>query len=564
MIRLSLLGRAILIATLLLLVPVRATFADKRSDKVDKIFEKWDRKDSPGCALAIIENGKIIYSRGYGMANLDYDIPISPSSVFHIASISKQFTNFAIVLLAQEGKLSLDDPARKHIPELPDYGKPLTLRHLIHHTSGIRDQWDLLQLAGWRMEDVITQQDALDLIYRQKELNFPPGSEHLYCNSGYTLLAKIVLRTSGKNLREFCQERIFGPLGMTSTHFHDDHGLIVKNRATAYTAGPGGTFEINIPAFDTVGATSLFTTVEDLAKWDENFYNPKVGGAKAIEQMLERGKLNSGETIDYAFGLVRGVEKGLPTVSHGGADAGYRSHFLRFPEQHFSVVVLANTPIPTANLTSQAAAVYLGDRMKSEVKKPEEKPVPAAGMPSEADLKALAGPYQITEGGGLLRLTVGLGKLRLIGMGEILDLTPLGGSRFKAGASADPIEIEFSPSADGKRASGKLTAGGKTRSLAPVDSFNPTADQLAEYAGEYASSEVGSSISILAKEGKLLFRRKKQDERVLQPRLPDEFSAGWTITFTRDASKKINGFNVNTGRTRKIFFARVDAGEGAK
>src|SRR5439155_10486882 len=259
-----------------------------------------------------------------------------------VASMSKQFTAASIMLLAQDGKLSLDDQVRKYIPELPDFGAPITIRQLVHHTSGLRDQWDLLGLAGWRYSlDLITDDDVLSVISHQKGLNFPPGSKHMYCNTGYTLLAQIVKRVSGESFREFTTSRIFEPLGMKNTHFRDDHAEVVKNIAYGYEPVKDN-FRISITNFDTVGATSLLTTVEDLPLWDENFYNPRAGGPAMIKQLLERGKLNNGEQLDYAFGLVIGRYRGLATVDHAGGDAGYRSDMIRFPEQHFTVACVCN------------------------------------------------------------------------------------------------------------------------------------------------------------------------------------------------------------------------------
>ena len=266
-----------------------------------------------------MKDGRIIYKHGYGMADLDHNVTITPSTVFHVASMSKQFTAASIVLLAQEGKLSLDDDVRKYIPELPDFGSLITIGNLIHHTSGLRDQWDLLELAGWRYSlDLITDEDVMSVVARQKELNFKPGEKYVYCNTGYTLLATIVKRVSGMSFREFTTQNIFEPLGMMNTHFRDDHAEIVKNNAYGYEPEKTGTFRLSNTNFDTVGATSLHTTVEDLALWDENFYHPRVGGASFLEQMLQRGKLNNGENQDYAFGLVVGKYKGLATVDHAG------------------------------------------------------------------------------------------------------------------------------------------------------------------------------------------------------------------------------------------------------
>ena len=333
------------------------------SEQVDQLFAAWDRPDSPGCALAVMLGGEIVYKRGYGMANLEYDIPITPTTIFHVASVSKQFTAFAVALLAAEGKVSLDDEVRRYVAELPDFGAPITIRHLIHHTSGLREQFSLLTMAGWRLGDVITTGDVLDLVARQRGLNFPPGTELLYCNTGYTLLGVIVERVAGQSLRAFCAERIFRPLGMHNTHIHDDHTMLVRNRAYPYAPVEGGGFMHGILfSLSTAGAGGVFTTVEDLALWDENFDRCAVGGKEVIAQMYGRGVLSSGEQIRYAFGLWIDDYRGLRVVQHDGEDAGFRCHMMRFPEQHFSVAVLGNlSTLNVVELAQGVGDIYLAD-----------------------------------------------------------------------------------------------------------------------------------------------------------------------------------------------------------
>ena len=234
--------------------------------KIDSIFSNYNDINKPGASVAVVSNGEIIFKKGYGSANLEYDIPVTPSTVFHIASVSKQFTVYAILLLEQEGKLSFDDDIRKHIPEVPDFGTTITLRHLAAHTSGMRDQWSLLNLAGWRWDDVITKDHIMKLVTKQKELNFQPGEEYTYCNTGFTLLAEVVARVSGKSFAEFTEEYMFKPLNMTKTLFYDDHEKVVKDRAYSYYA-TDGSYKKSVLSYANVGATSLFTTVEDLALW---------------------------------------------------------------------------------------------------------------------------------------------------------------------------------------------------------------------------------------------------------------------------------------------------------
>ena len=254
------------------------TRTDSLARAVDRVFDAWRDTDGPGCAVGVSRNGTRALERGYGMANLETDTPIRPSSIFHVASVSKQFTAMSIMLLGADGKLSVDDDIRKYLPEIPDYGTPITIRHLLTHTSGLRDQWNLIALARGRFEENrITEADVMDIVPRQTALNFTPGAEYVYSNTGFTLLGVIVKRVSGKSLRDFADERIFKPLGMTNTHFHDDYTMLVRGRTSAYEPRDGVRWRVSIPNFDTYGATSLFTTVGDLLKWEANFDAPIVG-----------------------------------------------------------------------------------------------------------------------------------------------------------------------------------------------------------------------------------------------------------------------------------------------
>ena len=348
-----------LLIALAVVAPARQSTAPE--GRLDLIFEPWSMRGAPGCAVSVMRGGDLLFAKGYGDANLEYDVPITPASVFHVASVSKQFTALAVGLLVADGRVSWDDDIRRYVPELPDFGEPVTLRHLAHHTSGIRDQWSLLQMAGWRWEgDVITQGDVLDLLSRQTAVHFPPGSRYLYSNSGYTLLAVVVERVSGRTLREFTTTRVFEPLGMTQTTFRDDHTMIVRNRAYAYESGRAGGYRLSIPDFAVVGASSLFTTVQDLARWNRNFRTGEVGGRDVLRQLQEQGALAGGARISYGFGLVHGTHRGRPTIGHGGTDAGYRSEFLRFPGEDLGVAVLCNTrTADPGRLARDAADVFL-------------------------------------------------------------------------------------------------------------------------------------------------------------------------------------------------------------
>ena len=308
---------------------------------VDAFFAEYSATDGPGCSVGVIQDGRLIGSAGYGMANLDHGIPNDPSTVFRTASVSKQFTAGAIALLALRGDLDLDAPVRRYLPDFPDYPDPPTVRHLVHHTSGVRDYVGLMRLAGYRDEDFYTNAEVLAAINRQRALNFQPGAEYLYSNAGYFLLGQIVASVSGQSLREFAETHFFAPLGMTDTHFHDDHNEVVARRATGYSPADNG-FRINVTTLDMVGDGGLFTSVEDWVAWDRNLETGTVGGPDWVALMHQRGVLNSGDTIPYAFGISHGEHRGLATVGHGGAWVGYRTGMTRYPETGYSFVALCN------------------------------------------------------------------------------------------------------------------------------------------------------------------------------------------------------------------------------
>src|SRR6267142_3935704 len=342
---------------------------DKKTAAVDEVFADLTKAGSPGCALGVYQDGKIIYSKGYGLANLEENVAIKPQSVFDIGSTSKQFTAASILLLEKQGKLSVNDDVRKYIPELPDYGQKITILHLLNHTSGLRDYLTLMELAGVNTDSVTTDKDALQMIYRQKALNFAPGGDWLYSNTGFFLLSVIVKRVSGKTLREFAEENLFAPLEMTHTRYRDDHTSLIANRAMAYDAKEkGGGYSLNVSYFEQTGDGAVHTSVEDLLKWDENFYSGQIGGKEFLSEIQEQGKLNDGKVLDYAKGLFVGKYRGLRFVDHGGSWGGYRAQLLRFPEQHFSVACLCNL----ANENPEKRAHEVADMfLAAEMKEPK-------------------------------------------------------------------------------------------------------------------------------------------------------------------------------------------------
>ena len=541
------------------------TLPPETATKVDKLFDQWNKPDSPGCALGVYEDGHIIYKHGYGMANLNDDVPITAATVFHVASMSKQFTAASILLLAQQGKLSLDDDIHKYVPELPDFGARITLRHLLHHTSGLRDQWSLLGLAGWRYsQDLITDDDVMSVLIHQKALNFKPGEKYMYSNTGFTLLAIVVKRVSGLSLREFTTKNIFEPLGMTDTHFRDDHEEVIKHDALGYEQdGKNKPFRMNLTNFDTTGATSLHTTVEDLQLWDENFYHPRVGGPALIEQMLERGKLNNGKELDYASGLVIGAYRGLATVDHGGADAGYRSDFARFPEQHFSAAVLCNfADINPSALVRQVADVVLAKDLKQPQQIANNEPAKTTAVTLTAEqMAAVSGTYWKRDGDDFQTILLKDGTLQMeFGSNEFHPLRPFAESHFHIGDVpwGEDIDIHFVPAGAGKPARLEQSfRGEKPEIYEYVATVDPNPAHLAEYAGAFVSDEIEPVYRISVQDGKLTLKRLKSKSDSLRPTTRDVFVGEiGTLRFTRDASARVSGFILDADRIQGFQFTR--------
>ena len=347
-----------------------ATPADSLHGAVDRVFREFDRPDTPGCALGVMRAGDLVYARGYGMADLEQGRPITPSTRFYAASVSKQFTAASVLLAEREGALDAGDPVRRHVPELPGYGDTIRIRHLAHHTSGIRDMYGLMDLAGLGLESA-TAEDVVELVARQEELNFAPGEEHLYSNSGYLLMAEIVERATGRSLRQYAGERLFGPLGMDDTHFHDDALHFIPRKAVGYEADDDGegVERAYLPGFTGVGPGGMWTTVRDLAEWNRNFTRPTVGGPGFVERLKERAVLRGGDTLEYAWGIELSEHKGVSTVGHGGSFMGYRTHFVRAPDHGLGVALLCNQRrIDPGGLALEVMELYLEEAVRSHLR----------------------------------------------------------------------------------------------------------------------------------------------------------------------------------------------------
>jgi CubicO group peptidase (beta-lactamase class C family) len=509
--------------------------------QVDKIFAPWTQ-DSPGCVVGVAENGKPVLTRAYGMADLEHGVRNSADTIFEAGSVSKQFTAAAVALLARDGKLSLDDPVRKYLPELPDYGTPITIRHMLEHTSGLRDWGNVADIGGWpRTTRVHTQAHVLDIVGRQSALNFAPGTRWSYSNTGYNLAAIIVERVSGMTFGEFSRQRIFAPLGMHHTSWRDDHTRILKNRAIAYEKLEDG-FHTLMPFENVVGNGGLLTTVGDLLKWNENFVNPVVGDARFVAAAQQAGKFADGRPHNYGLGLFIGSYKGVPMVSHGGATAGYRSALNRYPAQHVSVALLCNAANANAGKDADAVAeVFLADSL---VQPPLPKARYALG---EADLAAMEGLYRDTGTGLPLSLVRDNGALR------IED------GRLLYAASARRLETDRGQVM-------RFEDGGVLRATDPLGiesvyrreaGVAPDAAQLGELAAAYASADAETSITVAVEAGALVIRQRPATVLKLEPVYRDAFRQGRDLViFRRDAHGKVSGLSMVQDRVWDLRFER--------
>jgi CubicO group peptidase (beta-lactamase class C family) len=541
-------------------------FDPAMAPRLDAMFAEYAKPGSPGCAFALYERGRVLYAKGYGLASIEHGVAIDPSrTVFDIGSTSKQFTAASILLLAADGKLALDDSVRKYVPELPGYFDEVTLDQLLRHTGGVRDYIGLLMLGGINVEDHTTDADALRAIARQRALDFVPGSEHSYSNSGYFLLSLVVKKASGKSLREFAQERIFTPLGMQQTRYLDNHTQVTAHRATSYEPGPDGTWVLSTSAWEQTGDGGVQTTVLDLARWDANFHDPKVGGSALIEQLQQVGTLTDGEPITYARGLMIDDYRGLRAVSHGGSWMGFRAELLRFPGPGIAAAALCNvgSSQPWA-LVRAVADLVLEDQLQAA---PE-----AAAEPANADATTEAtaespqfehdhytGTYYGPDEALLRRIENRDGKLWYVrDGGQDSELAYEGDNRFRMLEVPVPAFLQFVQDKDGQRRM-TLEMGAQHTEMHAVAPFAPDADALLAFAGEYESAELDTRWRLAVDGEQLFLHPRRGDALPLSPAFADAFTGSGLLRFQRNDAGGITGFEVNIGRARGIGFRRLVA-----
>ena len=520
--------------------------------KVDAVFKSYTRT-TPGCALGIYQKGKVLYAKGYGMADLNLNVPITPTTVFDIGSTSKQFAAASIVMLANEGKLSLSDDVRKYIPELPSYGKVITIDHMLRHTSGLRDYNGLLYLGGHYFEDYTTDDDALAIIVAQRNTNFVPGTKWDYSNSGFFLLSVIVKRVSGQTLGDFAKARFFAPLGMSVTHFRTDHTALLPNRATAYEPSDKG-FVLDMSNWDQAGDGAVNTNVLEFAKWDANFYDAKVGGKALIDRLQEVGTLDDGTSHGYARGLFVDTYRGLRRVHHGGAWAGYRAMLMRFPEQGVSVGLTCNRgDANTQGLAEQVADVVLAKAFtKAKTFTPLRTASGSAPAAAAVDPAPYVGTFFSEDEQSALGVEAGEGAAVLSYSGRKIPLTRIADDEFIG--MEGMIKVNF---ADARQEARLSIAGRPATAYRRADKAQPSAAELSSLVGSYRSPELLTTWTIRQSGDSLFIKGRAVGESPLVPVIRDGYASGnGFVRITRDANGAVNGFEVSASRMKRIRFDR--------
>jgi CubicO group peptidase (beta-lactamase class C family) len=544
---------------------------------VDAIFSDLTTPGSPGCALGVYRDGKIVYAHGYGLANIEENVPITPQTIFDIGSISKQFTAASILLLEQEGKLRLTDDVRKYVPELPDYsreGQAITLDQLLYHTSGLRDYVSLFLLAGIHFDNVTTDDDALGIIIRQRGLNFSPGTDWKYTGTGYFLLAQIVKRITGSSLKDFAAARIFRPLGMRHTQCRDDHTSLIPHRALAYDRDENGTLTLGVSYAEQNGDGKVQSSVEDLQKWEENFYSGQVGGQALVKEMQQPGALNNSRQLRYAKGLFLRSYRGLPAIWHAGESGGYRSYLLRFPEQHLSVACLCNGPLFPSMRSHRVAQLYLGHLMEgtgADFATAGPDTTSTVTLTAE-ERRSLLGNYRNPQNNDVWQVTEAEGGIRLDFEGNRRPLRPLSKSEFQPLRYIHEIRVRFEPGQNPTER--KLIVSSEQWPSGPltfetIEALAVSGAERDAYAGDYFSDELRTTYPLRMKDGRLwmqdlvgadgLVHREPIPSGELQQISAAEFGLPGPplfFTFTRDASD-VTGFVLNGFNERGIVFRRA-------
>lgn len=531
---------------------------------VDQLLAPWDRRDGPGAAVAVWRGGKTLLAKGYGMANLAYDIPFTATTPTNIGSTSKQFTAFSVMLLVDDGKLSLDDDVRKHIPELPDLGKTVTVRNLLTHTTGYREIYNALIIGARRFDegDYVSPEEIIALVQRQPTLQNAPGAEFNYNNTAFALAALVVERVAKQPFADFVAQRIFTPLGMTHSTVRADRHVSVRGATTGYSRAPNGNWRDLGDLASSMGAGGIYTTLADLKIWVENYAKPRVGTAKSIALMMTPFTLTNGKSTGYGMGLFIDKQGSLTRVHHGGADISHRSQLAYYPEISAGVTVQSNDGAFDSGIAFRIAQAFFPELA------PAKTAAPVAFDPSTYDARRfdqLVGRYALDASPQFVMTYSRSGdSLFVQATGQpAFQLTPTSDSTFTL--RGVPASVTFHRDTQGRAATLTLHQNGNQKATRvvgePVRAWAPTSAELAAYAGRYFSDELETFYDVTVKDGKLLIAHRRMTAATLTPGARETFTgtggaANVTFSFERDRNGQVIAFYAGNGRARDIRFAR--------
>lgn len=545
--------------TFFIVIGLYAQLTSEQHQEIDRLFTEWNRPNHPGGVVGIMQDGKPLFSKAYGLASLEYLVPNATETIFNTASVSKQFTAMGIVLLHLQGKLSIDDDIRKYLPELPEFEATVTIRHMMHHTSGLRSLHALLELAGWRGDDTRTNKDLYRFMQRQRHLNFTPGAEYLYCNTGYMFMADIIERVTGEPFAAWMRKSIFEPLGMLNTYVEDVYNRVVPSNATSYYDTKDG-FERAVEYWGYVGSGNMHATTNDLMRWLSNFYDPKPGWKAPFELLQTLDKLNSGAENTYAFGVSINKFNGFKRIQHSGAIGGFRSFACTYPDQRLNIVVLTNfsnsSPVQKANKISE---ILLGKGDSNTASKTDRKPIKTIKR-SNRQLRQYVGSYWNDTDNYARKIYLKKDTLRYFrSENNESALAPIGNHTFQMLGVDGDVQVRFTSGKNGAKSMLVTIDGGPPILADAFTAVAPSNKDLQAYTGEFYSPELETTYSISVKDKKLSYHHARHGDAEMKFLKKDVLEGKWPfniVKFKRDASGRVEGLLVSNGRVRNLWFEK--------
>lgn len=547
----------------LLTFSVNAQLSQSQIQQIDSLFLDWNSSNHPGGSIGVMQNGKLVFSKAYGLASIEYEVANTTETLFNIASVSKQFTAMGIVLLHLEGKLSIDDNIRKHLPEMPEFTEKITIRHMLHHTSGMRSLHGLLGLAGWRYDDMRSNDDLMRFMVLQQELNFEPGSEYLYCNTGYMFMATIIERITNEKFADWMKKRIFEPLGMNNTYVEDNYRNVVSNNATSYYINSDGSYNRAIDFWNYVGSGNMHSTTQDMLLWLENFSNPTSGWEDAFKLMETQDKFNNGGNNNYAFGVILDRFKDLKRIQHGGSIGAYRSFIASFPERKLSIAILCNFSTSTSGKSNQITDIVLdieeseSSANASTLTPPLLKTIQLSTQELEKFTHSFWNPLSYY----VRKIYVEDDTLRYFRTEDAISpLVPIAKNEFQMLGVEANLKVKFEQNKEGEKQMLVTTNDNPPIIMEAMnDPINDTLKIMQDYSGKYYSSELQTTYFIYMEDESLKFHHPRHGDHALSILKNDVLQGNYplnTLLMIRNEKDEITGFRVSNGRVRNLWFEK--------